>query len=959
MKNLSLLALGIKGALFAGAVTSFTATAAEEANQGEEVERITVTGSKIKRIGELSATPVTVITGDTLTDAGITNVADLLQDLPSATTGLSPETTNNTIFASGLNNTDLRGLGSNRTLVLVNGRRFVSGSPTSSAVDLNNIPTAMIERIEVTTGGASAVYGSDAIAGVVNIVTKQSFDGVEFDASTRQPSQEGGESSYASLTFGGEADKISFIANISYTKDEQLRGDQRDFIKNGIISIDHPDNVNDEDGIPRRIIYDQEGSTSLRFYSKTGDFFAPNLNGGWGHYIFGDDGNLREFVEGERLPASSTPGSRNTNYYTGEGDGYSFLEHKYVRTPLERINVNTQVNMELADDHNMTFEMLYSNTSAFGESSPAFFYLRGMKADNAFFNDETKQFFADRNMSSYNAYFLADTFGHRKYDQKRQTVRGALGFDGMITDNWSYDAYAQIGYVQQDTTWFGELLTENFYNALDAVEVNGQIVCADRNDAGEVVGALSGCAPLNIWGKGLASQEALDYVGTDATRRASIKQTVVGGTVSGDLFELPAGPLASAFTLEYREERAETLPDPAMRKGLIFNNQSDALFGEFDVKEAAAEFSIPVLSDMPFVQDLYVELAYRYMDYSSTGTDDAWKVSLNYVMNDDLRFRLNRSKSVRAPNIDELYSPPGQTYASFNDPCEQGQIDNAGEYKANIERNCRAAGIPVGWAPSDLWKQTTHPGYVVGNDDLTNETAYDITYGFIYTPAYLEGFSVTLDYWKFELEDMITRPSAANIVRGCYELDSLDNPYCNLIERDPTSLEITAFYQSPVNAATSTISGTDIELNYGFESGFGDFDFRLITTYLEEREQNTTGKEEDSRQYQGEVHRPRWKGRFTLNYGYEDLSLAATSVYRHATVWDRDWTPEDNNYNDIPSYIKWDLTARYNITDDLQVRGGILNVFDRTPPRNPFTYDDGEFFDLDGRTYTVGVNYKF
>jgi outer membrane receptor protein involved in Fe transport len=579
----------------AGTTASMSVNVSAEDKSENAVERIEVTGSKIKRIGDLSPTPVTVISGDALVNAGITNVADLLSEMPSSTVGLSPETTNNSVFSNGLSNTDLRGLGSSRTLVLVNGRRFISGAPGSSSVDLNNIPTSMIKRMEISTGGASAVYGSDAMAGVVNIITKKSMDGFEFDASTSQPQQDGGENSFASFTFGNEGEKASFITNISYTDSKQLRGDQRDFIRNGVIAIDHPDNVDNEDGIPRRIIFDETGSTTLRYYSPTGDFFTAD-----GHYIFANDGSIRPFEEGTRLPASTTPGSRNTNYFTGEGDGYNFLKHKYVRTPLERLNLSTNINYDFSEEHSMAFELTYSNTHAYGESSPAFFGLGGMNADNAFFSQDTKDFFTEREMSSYTAYLTTDALGNRIYDQKRQLIQGALSFTGSINDNWMYDAYIQRGTVQSDTTWYGEMLVENFHNALDAVEVDGEIVCADRNEAGEVVGALSGCAPLNIWGEGLASQEALDYVKTDATRRASINQTTIGGTVTGDIFDLPAGPVATAFSFEHRKESSDTLPDPAMRNGLIFNNQSDALKGSFDVSEIAAEFSIPVVVDTAF-----------------------------------------------------------------------------------------------------------------------------------------------------------------------------------------------------------------------------------------------------------------------------------------------------------------------------------------------------------------------
>lgn len=952
MSKLNTLSFNIKAALcITGLGLSHFATAADEGN--EQVERIQVTGSKIKRIGDLSPTPVTVITGDAMVNAGITNAAELLSEMPSATVGLSPETTNDNVFANGLSNTDLRGLGAERTLVLVNGRRFIAGAPGSSAVDLNNIPTAMIERMEISTGGASAVYGSDAVAGVVNIITKKSFQGFEFDASTSQPQQDGGEESYVSFTFGNEGEKASFVTNISYSDSKQLRGDQRDFIRNGVISLDHPDNLNDEDGIPRRIIYDQTGSTTLGFYSPTGDFFTSD-----GHYIFADDGSIRPFASGEYLPASSTPGSRNTQYYVGnEGDGYHFLNHKYVRTPLERLNLSSNVNYEFSDAHSMAFELTYSNTHAYGESSPAFHTLSGMRTDNAFFSDETKQFFSDRDMDTYTAYITTDALGNRVYDQKRQLIQGVLSFEGEITDNWFYSAYVQRGSVQADTTWHGEMLVDNFNKSLDAVEIDGDIVCADRS--GDEVTAREGCVPLNIWGTGLASQEALDYVKTDATRRATVDQTTYGVTFSGDLFELEAGPIATAFTIEHRKEASSTLPDPAMRKGLIFNNQSEALSGSFDVSEAAAEFSIPLVVDASFADEIFLEAAYRYMDYSSTGTDDAWKLSFNYVLNDDIRFRINKSKSVRAPNINELYQARSETFNSFDDPCEQGQIDNAGEYKENIINNCRSQGIPEGWVPSEDWKRTNHSGFNLGNINLENESAHDLTVGVIYTPSFVDGLSITLDYWEFDLEDMIRTPKAKTVIESCYEFESTDNPYCPLIYRNKNTFEIDSYDLKPINSASNSIAGTDMEVTYSFDTTFGSFRMNMLATYMSKNDENLTGKEADKRNAAGEYTDPRWKARFTTNYTYENLQVNLIGAYRHSTVWSNDWVAEDSNYNDISSYTKWDLTARYNITDGLQVRGGMLNVFDRTPPRHPSLYDDGEYFDLNGRTFTLGVNYKF
>jgi len=951
------LAIAVQIALSLGLVSQ---AQAQEAKADDKVERIEVTGSKIKRIGELSPTPVTVITGDSIVDAGVTNVGELLNDMPNAVTGLSPETTNNTIFASGLNNTALRGLGTNRTLVLVNGRRFVGSNPGNSAVDLNNIPTAMIERIEVSTGGASAVYGSDAVAGVVNIITKKSFNGFEVDAATSRPQQDGGEEDFYSLTFGNSEGKSDFIANLTYSEQSQIRGSQRDFVRDGLIMIDNPANKTGTDGIPGRILWEKTGNPILINYGKTGTFAVGGKN-----YVFANDGSVRPFDMNGGTAYPFVAGSANNSRYLSAdgapGDGYNTLDHTYLRTPLERINLNMNYGYQINDDHRFTFESTYSNTKAFGESSPAFFVLSGANGIdplNPMLTDSARKFFADNKVtSSIQNTYLADIFGNRKYDQNRTLARAAIGLEGLLTDTWGYEAYAQKGHVDANSKWFGEMLEDRFYAAIQATrDANGNIVCKDTAMRAQ------GCVPLNIYGSGMASQAALDWVRTDAMRDATLDQDVAGFTVTGDIYELPAGIVSSAFSAEYRKERSSSLPDPAMRSGALFNNQSSPLSGEFSVREASAEFSIPLLADLAYVKDLTLETAFRAMDYSTTGSENAWKISLNYTINDDLKLRLNRSKSVRAPNIGELYNPPGQTFSSLTDPCQQLRIDSAGVYKANVEKNCRADGMPQGWSPTPAWVNGgTKPGFIIGNTDLNSERAYDITAGFIYTPAYLDGFSLTVDYWSFKIADMIESHTAQNVVNFCYQLDSLDNPYCKLFTRDAVTRDITNYFVKPVNSASAELSGYDIETNYKFDlNGYGALDLRLIATYTEKWDQNTTGRTGDDRKYAGTYDTFRWKGRFNANYSYEDLAVVLGATYIHSSVWDRNsWTPEVNNFNDIGSYIAWDLTGKYNLTPELQVRAGVLNLADRQPVRNPNTYNSGEHYDILGRRLTLGVNYKF
>jgi iron complex outermembrane recepter protein len=930
------IAYGAASVAFSASVNAADADEAVEA-----VERIQVTGSKIKRIGELSPTPVTVISGDNLVDAGVVNVADLLHKMPNTLVGLSPETTNNTIFASGLNNTDLRGLGSNRTLVLVNGRRFVSGSPTSSAVDLNNIPTAMVERIEITTGGASAVYGSDAIAGVVNIITKKSFDGVSIDVSTTRPTQSGGEEEYASFTFGSDLGKASFVTNVSFAKQHQISYMDRDYLRNGPIVVRNPDLDSDDPNSPLGILWGH-GEQVLASYAKSGTFVS-----GGERYTFNDDGSVRLMNLGEPLPPLVS-GRRD---YLG-GEGYSFAENSHLRTPLERMSFVTNMNYEINDNHNMSMELNLTRSEAYGESSPAFLFF-GLTSDNAFLPQEAADLIDDAGGIVGLGYLAAD-FGNRRYSQERSLARISLGFDGMITDNWSYDVYGATGHVQADTEWYGEMFEQRFYDATDAINLDGNIVCRDEN------ARANGCLPLNVFGRGIYSDEAYDWVSTDAIRRSSISQSVLGATVSGDLVELPAGFVAAAFSAEYRKEIASTLPDPAMRAGLLFNNKSQPLKGSFDVKEISAEVSIPLLADVAFAKHVTLETAVRYMDYSTSGSDNAWKVGVNWEVNDDLRFRLNHAKSVRAPNIAELYNPPGQTFRSLTDLCALSQRDGLNpDYKANILANCAAQGVPVDFEPTDEWKSSTRPGFIIGNTDLSNEEAKDWTVGFIYTPSYVDGLSLTVDYWQFELTNVINSFSGNSVVKYCYQSSSLDNPFCPLLERDPVTHDISNYFEKPVNSATRDVKGVDIEAAYTFDTAFGDFDLRLISTYSKEYDLNPTGFAEDLIQYAGEIEFPEWKHRMTTRYSYDDFSAVLTMTHRSSTVNSNDWTPNRNNYNDIPSYTTFDLTSRYNVTDDLQLRAGVLNMFDRNPPRIPGAFSNGAAFDVIGRRITAGFNYSF
>lgn len=948
------IAKAVRLTLFAGAASTAMMTPAALAAEGdaadkENVERIEVTGSRIKRIGSMSPTPITVITGADLTNAGITNVADLLNKLPSSTVGLSPESTTSYIFANGLNQTDLRGLGSDRTLVLVNGRRFVPGTVDGGAVDLNNIPAAMVERMEVITGGASAVYGSDAVAGVVNIITRKSTDGLELDASYTQPDQSGGEKSQFSLTYGADFanDKGNFIFNVTRNQDKVLMANQRDATNTEVRGIYDDRYTDGSDGITQRFTW--EGQRKLNWLNYEGVFFG----GPAGQYTFDGQGNVKPFNFGNG-PITSHP--REANYCTGDAcEGYSPIDSNMLRTPLERLVFNFSSEYNLNDDHRIFTEFTHSDTSANGFGSPVFHRGVEIKADNPFIRDDLRQVMTDGEMDSIHLYRLSTEFDNRKYNQDRNTLRYLIGMEGSITDEWGYSTYYQKGDLSNTTLWTGQIVNANWDAAIDAVrDEEGNIVCRDQS--------IAGCAPLNILGRDMASQEALDFVGTSAGRTTEFTQEVVGLIVDGSLFEMPAGEVAVALSAEYRKETGETKPDVGLTKGLIFGNESLPMKGEYDVTEFAAETSIPLLTEMPFVQDLSLDLAFRYMDYSQAGEHEAWKVGFNWDVVDDLKIRATSSRSVRAPIIGEMFSPQSQTFETIVDVCRETDI-NEGSHPENRLKNCRAAGLPEGWNPSANWDRGTRPGYNQGNLDLKPEKSDDYTIGFVYTPSQIEGLSLTVDYWSFEIDDVIASLEVSDAVRYCYDSVSLDNTFCQQFKRSENG-DIDWFVQQSVNMASYKTSGTDIEANYEFgTTGWGDFRVNMIATYLEGFEYNPTGFAEDLDKDVGEYTNPRWKARMTMGWTYGDFYLQALGKYRHSAVSDLDHVaiPESRDYINIPSHTTWDLSGTYQYNDDLQVRFGVLNAFDKAPARNPFVYDgsDEGLYDIIGRSFFLGMNYKY
>jgi len=976
MYNNSKVAKAIRLAMMVGASAAATisvpAFAAEEG--AEPVERISVTGSKIKRIGVTSPTPITVITGADLLQAGVTNINDLLAELPAGEAGLNPDSTNGYIYANGLNTYNLRGLGSARTLVLVNGKRFVGAGPTNPAVDLNNIPASMIERVEIITGGASAVYGADAVAGVVNIITKKSHEGITVQLDSSKPQQTGGEKNAISIVGGYNSGNVNLVTSIEYTKNEGLRKLDRDFFRTPVESHFNPANTSNNDLLPRRITHNNGEGYGL--YAPQGNFVLGSTSDAWvldnRNFTFSEDGSLRAFDYGlGRL--YDHPDERASLNYISDGDNLGDgIPHggtngyEYFNSPLERANFATSLSYDFSEDHQFTASAYYSKTKGTGLSSPTF-HRHTIRTDNAFMQDDMKAILANNTKEDGTAdarnkvtlYQMTPAFGNREYKQNRTALNLNIGLDGLINDDWNYSVYAQYGENENNSEWYGEVYTKNLANAVDAVNLNGQTVCAKRNKDGDVVGAIAGCTPLNVMNLQSLTQEQSDYITTVATNDRSSEMYAVGATVDGDLYELPAGFISTAFTLEHRKTEAKTRPSQDMQDGLIFGNSSLPMDGEIAVTEVATELSIPLLADHQWAKSLSLDVALRYMDYDVTGSDEAWKLGVNYEINDDLKFRATRSKSVRAPDLGQLFNASSVTFGSRTDPCTAINLNARSHKLAEVKAVCAAEGVPANFTPSQNWLNAgSLKGFVQGNEKLTNEVSNDYTIGFVYSPTAIEGFDFSVDYWNFTIEDALVEFGIGSIGL-CYESGNADSPFCANVNRNSKTHEIDNFYQRPINAATQNNAGVDFDARYQFDALGGGIVFGLIGSYNIENEYNSTGNEDDLEIRVGEYDYSRMKLRATARYQAEDYFLGAIVNYRQGTINNRDATIETNNYNDIADYYRVDLQAGLDITDDFTVTARIKNLLDKAPIRTPFTYADGKYFDVYGRTLSVTASYTF
>jgi len=977
----------------------------EKTSEEETLEEVIVTGSRLTRVGAEAPIPITSVDAGEIDRSGVTLISDFLQELPQfgrndgRMTEVSGQATNAPLASAGTERLNLRDLGAQRTLVLVDGKRHVGSVAGSTVVDVGSIPNALIERVEISTGGATVAYGSDAIAGVVNFIMKKDFEGVQFDARYGDSQQGGGESTYASITAGGNFadDRGNAVFNLSYNELGGIEGVQRDYLLERWGFIGNPEDTGPNDGIPRLILAPDVRLTN--FIDERGNLFGLVLGD---ILVFDEQTGIRPIETGFGTAASSL---------VSGGDGFDLIKNQMVATPMDRTTMTGRVNYNITDKMEFFVEGKYYGVDAEVVSPPmldAITYTENSQLfliaqDNPFLpqnNALVDQIYANNfGLVGFSRVYY-DDWGRREGHIDRDLYRIVTGIEGELGfRDWNYELYFQYGETTERYVEKNNRDPRRFRLATDAVtDVNGVTGVAPGSPAcrSTVQAALAGgtqdqdilqCRPLNLFGLGMASPESLDYFLVDLLTNRSMSQFVTGGSLAGTLFEMPAGGLSYAAGFEYRDEQSEVLPDQQQQSGETFAGKFLPSKGSYDVLEGFVEARLPILSDAPFAQTLAIEGGYRYSDYSVTGSASSWRFGGEWAPVEQLRFRTMYANAVRAPSIEELFAPQAPTFAVPPDPCLPANVD-LGPDPARRLANCTADlarfGLdPLTWNP-DQNIQRVSVGVLGGNLDLTEETAKSLTLGFVWLPEFFNNsMSLTVDYYDIEIEDVIVSPLDSQIVNNCYDrFDSLDNEFCDLIERNDGSVQPLLLGQLdeiilfPQNFNTLSTSGVDFEFNYGFDLDqwmAGNFNFRFLANYLNSYEILSYAAATAPEEFAGSTRRPEWKGQLALTYMLDRFTasykLRFIDEVRLADIEPQDPIENQYPYKVDPQTVS-DVFLSYDFGSlgakglfDLEIYGGIDNLFDHYPPnairastRNSTT---STYYDPMGRFYYAGLKVNF
>lgn len=971
-----------------------------------DLSEVVVTGTRIRRVeGQSSTASATSISAQELTEQGDQSLGDALNDLPALRATWSQANSTRFIGTAGMNWLDLRGLGPERTLVLVNNRRHVTSSPGDNYVDVNSIPSDLLDRVDIVTGGNSAVYGSDAVAGVVNFVLRRDFEGLLFRAQAGESSQGDRRSEFLSLTAGRNfadgrgnvalAAEWSSTDALYYRQRESLTGSRRGR-RLFMLSEDPSDDPGGSDGIPDNLFYDGglfDGTIAVGGVVHGADPDDPRI------FSFDAAGNLAETVPGLDLREFGTPVVRMD---ANPGGLVTYAETGQLAPGLERFGADLVAHLDLADGFRPFIEAKFSHVDVVQTGGPSFWRgsiagsfaridtgLSGgteLKCSNPFLSAQALGVMQQLGLcatpgETFEMSRLNVDFGARGELHDRDTYRVVAGVEGDLRSGWRYEAALNYGRLDTRMRSLNNLVTydlegrpDGFLLAIDAVRnPAGEIVCGVNADA-DPANDRPDCVPIDVFGTGAPSQAALDFVNTTGTRKERAEQFVASAYLTGELplAAFAAGRPTVAIGAEYRNEQAWSVFDELSASGGTFQNAIQPFFPpDLRVSEAFGELRVPILFDRPGVRELSFEAAGRISDYdNSTGTVSAWNAGLLYSPVPALVLHANYSTSVRAPTQADLYRPISQDFARINDPCDVLFVGDEITHPYRVG-NCAAAGLAPDFENAPA--RTGSIGFVQGgNPLLVEEQGESFTMGARYAPSRLPGLSLAADYFDIEVTDLIVPPSAQQILNACYDSPSgLDSPFCRTIERLPSGeFAPVALVASGYNYARQVTEGIDADVTYARDLRNGHrLSARLLATWvfeltnyadldnprLADRQLSELGNPElafnlDVAYLIGNLglgYSLRYAGPQTIGF-YEEQHAFNGNPPTDADIYPR------RNY---PSSTIHSIRGEYAIGEQVLVFAGVDNLTDSLPPLGLLGDAPGEPYDAIGRYFYVGLTF--
>lgn len=947
-----------------------------------QLEEIVVTGSRLQRSTTDSPIPVTTITAEDVELSGVTAIGDLVNKLPAMGFGANRQTNIGVAAPAeiGTNLLDLRQLGTQRTLVVVNGRRHVGSVAGSTAVDVNSIPTALVERVDVSTGGASVAYGADAVSGVVNFVLKDDFEGVQLDGQYGISNQGDAEDMSISITGGGNFGngRGNAVLSASYNDTQGVFGTDRDWVVEQAVFVRNPDDTGPNDGIPANIRARDGRIAALPLNTLYLGLAPYNITNN--AMIIDDDGILRPFDAG-------IPGG----IFNIGGDGLNLAEVTTITNPLKRVSISGNLHYDLNDYVRFFMEGKYYTVKSSNAGQPTASTVSKpdgslflIDADNPYapFGDPAFDDFYAGNFGFVVLARFHEDLGARTVKVDRDTYRVVTGIEGQFPGTeWNYEVYYQYGESDTSRMDLNERDERRFQFATDVTTdtagvlgVPGAPVCRARLDAGAVATgdpAIDLCVPLNVFGAmGDNTQEARDFVRLNLLTQSELSQHVVTATVAGDMFDLPAGSASFAAGAEYRRERSSFEPDNSWIQGIGYDGVRLPVFGEYDVLEGYLEMRLPLLTDKPGAQLLAIEGGVRISDYSTVGSTTAWRVGAEWAPVEDIRFRAAKAIAVRSPNISELFAPVGEGRTNILDPCDKDNV-NLGPDPARRLANCTAMLAPLGLDPltfDDPLASITNTTITGGNPNLIEEAADSLTAGIVFTPRWVEDLVLTIDYFNITIDDAIATPSTRDIVEDCVDrFDTIDNNFCDLFSRSTGPADYGAIQNviaTQLNVDALETRGVDFGANYNFPVGAGGtLDFQLVGTYLSRLRTLPAGDAASYQESAGEYSHPTWRANLQTTYHRGPLAVNWRMRWVDSAVIDvQDKTPQESyDPYKIGGGSVNDVQARYAF-DDFTAFFGVNDVFDTAPPfwaRGLNTASARGFYDPVGRFFYGGFKVSF